>query len=71
MNIIKNKDIDRVKWKQLLGKSRFNSAFQTSEFYDFFNSVDNYSADVFAIEENDVYKSLVVVTIQKEKGVKG
>jgi len=71
MKQLKNKEIDREKWMQLLQKSSFSTPFQTPEYYDLFNSVEGYSADVFATEEEGEYKSLVVVTIQKEKGVKG
>jgi len=71
MRLIKNKEIERDKWVDLLNNSKFSSPFQTYEFYDFYNSIKGLSADVFAIEKDDEYKSLVVVTVQKEKGVKG
>lgn len=71
MRVLKNKEINKLKWLDLISKSDFSSPFQTSQFYDFFNSIDNFSADVFAIEESGEYKALVVITIQKEKGIKG
>jgi len=71
IKLIKNKELVRTKWLELLKQSEFSSPFQTPEFYDLFNSVVDYSAEVFAIEEKDEYKSLVVVTVQKEKGIKG
>lgn len=70
MKIVKNIEVDNSKWKELLDTSPYASAFQTEQFYDFYNSIHNYSADVFAIEVADKYKSLVVVTLQKEKGIK-
>ncbi|MCA1919222.1 MAG: peptidoglycan bridge formation glycyltransferase FemA/FemB family protein [Flavobacterium piscis] len=71
MKILINNDIDREKWEQILNSSPFSSPFQTPAFYEFFNSIDNFSADVFAVEEGSEITSLVVVTIQKEKGIKG
>lgn len=71
MRIIKNKGLDKKKWFNLLAGSQYSSVFQTPEFYNLYNNTDNFSADVFAIEDNEEYKSLVVVTVQKEKGVKG
>jgi lipid II:glycine glycyltransferase (peptidoglycan interpeptide bridge formation enzyme) len=70
MILLINHDIDEKKWNELLSQSLFSSPFQTPEFYHFYNSLDGFSADVFAIEEDGAYKALAVVTIQKEKGVK-
>ena len=69
--LIKNKTINKQKWLNLLEKSDYSSPFQTLKFHTFFNSIEGFSADVIAIEEDDEYKALVVVTIQKEKGIKG
>ena len=71
MKLVRNLDIDKERWYNLLKKSNYSSAFQTLEFYNLYNNTDNLSADAFAIEENGEYKSLIVVTIQKEKGLKG
>lgn len=71
MKLVRNLDIDKERWNNLLGESNYSSAFQTPEFYNLYNNTDNLSADAFAIEENGEYKSLIVVTIQKEKGLKG
>ena len=70
MKIIFNNNINLAKWEYLIHKSEFSSPFQTPEFYKFYNSVDGFSADVFAIEKNSEYTSLVVVTIEGEKGIK-
>jgi len=69
--LVKNKNIEEDKWCNLLEKSNYASPFQTPEFYNFFNSVSDYSADVIALEEDNEYKALVIVTKQKEKGIKG
>ena len=71
MNLVRNFNIDKEKWHNLLEKSQYSSAFQTLEFYNLYNSTDNLCAEAFAIEEDGEYKSLIVVTIQKEKGLKG
>jgi serine/alanine adding enzyme len=71
MLIKTNTEIDRNSWQALLDSSEFSSPFQTPAFYDFFNSLDDFSADVFAVEEGGELSSLMVVTIQKEKGIKG
>ena len=70
MRIIKNEEISVEKWTKLLALSIYKSPFQSPQFYKFFNTVDGFSADVFAIEEDEEYKALLVITIQKEKGIK-
>ena len=70
MKVLKNKEINKTKWLNLISKSHFSSPFKASLFYNFFNSIGNFSADVIAIEEDGEYKALVVITIQKEKGMK-
>ena len=70
MRIIKNEEISVEKWTKLLELSPYASPFQSKQFYDLFNLVENYNADVFACEEGNEYQSLVVVTVQKEQGVK-
>lgn len=73
MQIQINNSVNSVKWDKLIKESSFASPFQTLSFYNFFNSLDDFSADVFAVDEDEVEEltSLVVVTIQKEKGIKG
>lgn len=70
MNFIVNKNVDKSKWQELLAESPFSSPFQTIEFYDLYNKSENFSADVFSIEDEGKYSALAVVTIQKEKGIK-
>lgn len=70
MRIIIN-ELSEEKWQYLLNSSSKASPFQTSKYFNFFNSIDGFSSDVFAVEEEGKYTSIMVVTIQKEKGVKG
>ncbi len=71
MNVLIDKDVPVQKWKEFIDASVFASPFQTPGFYKFFNSQPGLSANVFAIEQNGTLKSLCVVTLQKEKGIKG
>jgi lipid II:glycine glycyltransferase (peptidoglycan interpeptide bridge formation enzyme) len=64
------KKIEVEKWVRILQNSPFSSPFQTKEFYDLYNSIEGFSAEVFAVELHNQYEALVVVTVQKEKGVK-
>ena len=70
-NIYKNELVDRKRWNDLLEKSDFASPFQAPEFFDFFNQNTNMQADVFAVGNNSSYAAICVVTLQKEKGIKG
>lgn len=71
MKLLQNSQVDVSKWNKLIISSQFPSPFQTTEFYNFYNSIEKYNADVFAVDEDGLLTSLVVVTIQKEKGIKG
>lgn len=71
MQLFNNQFVDKNNWRRLLSENNFSSPFQSPSFYDFFNCLDDFSADVFAVEEDGALSSLVVVTIQKEKGIKG
>lgn len=70
MIITSNESVNITLWNNLLVKSSFASPFQTPEFYNFINSVEDLSADVFAVEVDGEYKALVLVTIQQERGIK-
>jgi len=70
MIVLVDDKINKKLWGELCTNSLFSSPFQTPEFYEFYNSVEGFSADVFAVEEKDKLTSLVVVTIQKEQGIK-
>lgn len=66
-----NHQVEIPLWEKLLADSTFSSPFQTPDFYRCCNSVERFSADVFAIEESGVYQSLMVVTVQRERGIPG
>jgi serine/alanine adding enzyme len=70
MILIKNQEVAINLWKGLINESKYSSPFQIPEFYEFYNTVEDFSADVFAVEEEGQFTSLVVVTIQKEQGIK-
>lgn len=71
MKVIKNKEVSTSKWKRIEESNKYSSPFQTLEYFNFFNNVDDFSADVFAVSDDyDEIDSLVVVTIQQEKGLK-
>ena len=70
MKLLRNSDIKINKWNTLILKSPYSTPFQTHEFYKFYNSVPGLSAEVFAVEDSDDLKSLCVVTIQREEGIK-
>jgi len=70
MKFLRNSEVPIEKWNFLLLKSPYSSPFQTREFFQLYNSVSNLSAEVFAVEDSGDLKSLCVVTIQKEEGIK-
>lgn len=66
-----NDTVDSLLWEELIKVSNYSSPFQTPALFHFFNSTEYFSADVFAAEESNIYTTLVVVTVQKERGIKG
>lgn len=66
-----NGDVNLDLWLRLLSESNYTTPFQTPEFYRFFNDVQGLKADVFSVECNGNYTALCVVTLQREKGIKG
>lgn len=70
MKITEESEISDKQWDEIISVSPFASFFQTKDFYRLFNSVESQSAKVFAIGGENL-KALCVVTIQKEKGIKG
>ncbi|MBN1187861.1 MAG: peptidoglycan bridge formation glycyltransferase FemA/FemB family protein [Bacteroidales bacterium] len=71
MHVLVNCEISRSAWNELLLNSNFSTPFQTAEFYAFINSIPGYTAIALAIEDSGKLSSLVVATLQKEKGIKG
>lgn len=65
-----NEEISEDKWRSLLAKNRYNSPFQSPEGLKFFQSLESMEVNVHAIMNGDEIVSLVVVTIQNEKGLK-
>lgn len=70
MKLLINEKIDVQKWNQLLTVAENNSIFQTPAFYSYFKKLKGYEADAFAVQIDQSYKAIVVVTIQKEHGFK-
>ena len=58
------------KWESFISKNPFSSPFQSPSFFQYYNSVPGFSAQVFAVVDSDDIIALCVVTFQKEKGVK-
>ena len=63
--------ISKNKWNDFLVNNTFTTAFQTPDFYNFYNLVPNCSAEVFAVEDNGKLTALCLVTFQKEEGLLG
>lgn len=71
MNLLLNDKIDKTSWKEFVSSNAFSSPFQTPSFYKFINSLNSEKAEVLAIaDEHNNIKSLALVVIHKEKGVK-
>ncbi len=71
MQIIIDREINRVEWIDFIKGNQYNSPFQSPGFYDLFNKIPNQTAIAFAIKDLTEFKALCVVTLQKEKGLKG
>lgn len=62
--------IDRSNWEALVKHSPVATIFQTPEIYDFYTNANLGKASVFAVEENNMLKGVVVVLLQAECGIK-
>jgi hypothetical protein len=71
MNVLRNEKIPLPAWRELLERSPYSTPFQTPEWYELFNSVFGLSADAIAVSDNEHLLTLVVITFQKEQGIKG
>jgi len=71
MRVLIDNEVSKEQWESFYLSNFFSSPFQSHSFYSLFNSIEGLSANVFACEENNEIKALCVVTLQKEKGVKG
>jgi len=70
MKLLHNSEIQIEKWNDLRIRSSHSSPFQTFEFFHLNNSVPGLSAEVYAVEDSGELKSLCVITIHKESGMK-
>ena len=71
MKVLLDREVSIEQWESFYLSNFFSSPFQSYSFYSFFNSIEGLSANVFAYEENNEILALCVVTLQKEKGIKG
>ena len=62
--------IDRTQWEVLTDQSHVASIFQTPEMYDFYAYANLGKVSVFAVEENNILKGIVVALLQAEYGIK-
>ena len=69
VQFLRDEQVEENKWQQLLNKSAFASPFQTPEFYKVNKSSVGTDCHVFAVQHHDDYLALVVVVVQKEKGL--
>jgi serine/alanine adding enzyme len=70
LELLTDQDVSLDKWRIFLSKSQFYTPFHTPEFYDLFNSIPNYSAKIFVIEEHSQIIALCIVTLQGSTGLK-
>lgn len=70
MQLKRNSEIEIDLWKEIIHKSPYASPFQTREFYQFLNSIEGYSADVFAIVHKNEIQALAVIALLQEKGLR-
>jgi serine/alanine adding enzyme len=70
MKLLYNQNVPRSLWREFIKVSPYASPFQTPDFFELFNSVPGYSANVLALEESGSLIALSVITAQKESGLK-
>lgn len=71
MEILCNTNINRNEWDEFYRTNFYSSPFQSTDYYDFFNSVNGFSAEVYAVKADAEMKALCVVTFHIGKGIKG
>jgi serine/alanine adding enzyme len=71
LEVLRNNDIPSDAWESLLYRNSYASPFQTSNFHKFCNSVPNLSSEAIALCYDGSLTGLAVITIQKERGIKG
>jgi len=70
MTLLTNKQVNLEQWRNLLLRSPNASPFQSPEYYKLFSESKGFGCEVFAVENNGALTALVVVSIQKESGIK-
>jgi len=70
MEILFNDSIPCSKWEEFLNDNNYSTPFQSPEFYKLFNSVGTLAAEAIAVLDSELIKALVVITFQKEPGIK-
>lgn len=70
MRLVKNDEIPRHAWIELLRGNEYASPFQSPDFFTFHQEMNDIVGEVYAVEEKGVLMCLVVVSIQRELGVK-
>lgn len=70
MEVLFNDSIPWPEWEEFLNDNNYSTPFQSPEFYKLFNSVGTLSAEAIAVLDSGIIRSLVVITFQKETGIK-
>lgn len=71
MEIHINGEIDSIAWNRFLLNNQFSNLFQSKSFKDFIDSVKGFESQLFWVTNSTEIVALCVVTLQKEKGIKG
>lgn len=71
MRLLMDGEIPAAEWETLIRENDCATPFQSPGFYNLFNSADGLSATAFAVADGSVIRALVVVTYQRERGLKG
>lgn len=71
MEVLLNDSIPLSNWKDFLSNNEYSTPFQSPEFYHAHKNLIGRSAIALALAESDSLISLVVISLQKEHGLKG
>lgn len=71
MEIHISNELDDTVWQNFLLHNKFANPFQSKGFNDFINTVPGLKSQLFWITSSNELVALCVVTIQKERGIKG
>ena len=63
--------IKKDQWRKFFDQNQYATSFQSPEYFDFFNSIPGFFAEIFTVNEQEEIKALCVVTRQNETGIKG